>query len=101
MLGLDPVALYSDAVTQNTVDAIVGWHQAGGDLATALSSRYGCRALEATAVSTTTPGGTPIPSPSPSPRTPNPPPTTGTRRRHRRREALRRNPMRSSKRLQT
>ena len=45
-------------VAQNRVDAIVGWHQAGGDLATALSSRYGCRALEATAVSTTTAGCT-------------------------------------------
>ena len=52
VLALDPVALYGDAVTQNRVDAIVGWHQAGGDLATALASRYGCRALEATAVST-------------------------------------------------
>ncbi len=56
VLGLDPVALYGDAVTQNRVDAIVGWHQAGGDLATSLASRYGCHALEATAVSTTTPG---------------------------------------------
>ncbi|HXO51677.1 MAG TPA: ABC transporter family substrate-binding protein, partial [Mycobacterium sp.] len=37
-------------------------------LATALASRYGCPALEATAVSTTTPGATPSPSPtSPSP----------------------------------
>ena len=40
--------------TNNRVDAIVGWHQAGGDLATALASRYGCPALEATPVSTTT-----------------------------------------------
>ena len=31
---------------------IVGWHQAGGDLATLLASRYSCPALEATAVST-------------------------------------------------
>ena len=57
VLALDPVVLYGDAVAQNRVDAIVGWHQAGGDLATALSSRYGCRALEATPVSTTTAEG--------------------------------------------
>jgi len=44
----------------------VGWHQAGGDLATALASRYGCRALEATSVSTATPGPTSSPSPSPT-----------------------------------
>ena len=56
VLAVDPVVLYGDALVQNRVDAIVGWHQAGGDLATALSSRYGCRALEATAVSTTTAG---------------------------------------------
>ncbi|OBK73819.1 ABC transporter family substrate-binding protein [Mycobacterium sp. 1274761.0] len=63
VLALDPVMLYADAIPQNRVDAIVGWHQAGGDLATALASRYGCRALEATAVSTTT-GITPTPAPS-------------------------------------
>jgi ABC-type transport system substrate-binding protein len=50
--ALDPVALYGDALTNNRVDAVVGWHQAGGDLATALASRYGCRALEATPVAT-------------------------------------------------
>ena len=54
--ALDPVALYGDALTNNRVDAVVGWHQAGGDLATALASRYGCPALEATPVSTTAPG---------------------------------------------
>jgi ABC-type transport system substrate-binding protein len=75
VLGLDPVALYGDAVTQNRVDAIVGWHQAGGDLATSLASRYGCHALEATAVSTTTPGAS---TTSPSPSTSNPPSTTAT-----------------------
>jgi ABC-type transport system substrate-binding protein len=64
--ALDPVALYGDALTNNRVDAVVGWHQAGGDLATALASRYGCPALEATAVSTATPG-TSSPSPSPTP----------------------------------
>jgi ABC-type transport system substrate-binding protein len=64
--ALDPVALYGDALINNKVDAVVGWHQAGGDLATALASRYGCPALEATAVSTTTPGATPSPSLSPT-----------------------------------
>ncbi|HEX9833588.1 MAG TPA: ABC transporter substrate-binding protein, partial [Mycobacterium sp.] len=54
--ALDPVALYGEALTNNRVDAVVGWHQAGGDLATALASRYGCRALEATPVATTEPG---------------------------------------------
>ena len=53
--ALDPVALYGDALANNRVDAVVGWHQAGGDLATALASRYGCPALESTPVSTTTP----------------------------------------------
>jgi ABC-type transport system substrate-binding protein len=78
VLGLDPVALYNDAMTQNRVDAIVGWHQAGGDLATSLASRYGCHALEATAVSTTTPGAPTTPTASPSPSTSNPPSTTAT-----------------------
>ncbi len=92
--ALDPVKLYGDALTDNSVDAIVGWHHAGGDLATALASRYGCPALEATAVSTVTPtpsvtvtttmptsgtpaGPTPPPKPSPKP-SPTPPTTTGT-----------------------
>ncbi len=65
--ALDPVVLYGDALINNKVDAVVGWHQAGGDLATALASRYGCPALEATAVSTTTPGTSSRPSPSPMP----------------------------------
>jgi ABC-type transport system substrate-binding protein len=65
--ALDPVALYGDALINNKVDAVVGWHQAGGDLATALASRYGCPALEATAVSTTTPGTTSAPTPTSSP----------------------------------
>ncbi|AXK74458.1 ABC transporter family substrate-binding protein [Mycolicibacterium neoaurum] len=81
--ALDPVKLYGDALVDNSVDAIVGWHHAGGDLATALASRYGCPALEATAVSTVTPtpsvtvttttptSGTPA-SPAPPPK----PPTT-------------------------
>jgi ABC-type transport system substrate-binding protein len=58
---LDPPTLYGDAIDQNRVDAIVGWHQAGGDLATALASRYGCPALEASPVETTTP---PVPTTS-------------------------------------
>ena len=79
VLGLDPAVLYGDAVAQNRVDAIVGWHQAGGDLATALASRYGCRALEATPVSTTTAGATTTSTPSPTPSAiQDPPPLTGT-----------------------
>lgn len=53
--ALDPVILYSEAMVNNSVDAVVGWHAAGGDLATALASRYGCPALEATPVSTVSP----------------------------------------------
>ena len=53
--ALDPVTLYSEAMASNSIDAVVGWHSAGGDLATALASRYGCPALEATPVSTVTP----------------------------------------------
>ena len=79
VLALDPVALYSDALTNNRVDAVVGWRQAGGDLATSLASRYGCRALEATAVSTTVPGIAPSPSPKSSTSTaPVPPASTPT-----------------------
>src|SRR6202035_3584752 len=46
--ALDPVALYRDALSNNQVDAIVGWHQAGGNLATLLVSRYVCPALQTT-----------------------------------------------------
>jgi ABC-type transport system substrate-binding protein len=53
VLALDPVALYRDALVNNQVDALVGWQEAGGNLATLLASRYSCPALEATAVSTT------------------------------------------------
>jgi ABC-type transport system substrate-binding protein len=74
--ALDPVALYGDALINNRVDAVVGWHQAGGDLATALASRYGCPALEATAVATASPG-TPTPSPAPT-NTPSMPPRPTT-----------------------
>jgi hypothetical protein len=41
--ALDPVVLYGDALINNRVDAVVGRHQAGGDLATALASRYAAR----------------------------------------------------------
>jgi ABC-type transport system substrate-binding protein len=77
VLALDPVVLYGEASTNNRVDAIVGWHQAGGDLATSLASRYGCRALEATSVSTKVPGSPP-PSPPSSKTTTTPPAVTTT-----------------------
>ena len=80
--ALDPVALYGDALINNKVDAVVAWHQAGGDLATALAARYGCPALEATAVPTTSAATTSPPSPTavtpvpPRPTTTAPPTTT-------------------------
>ena len=52
VLALDPVTLYRDALNNNQMDAIVGWHQAGGNLATLLASRYGCPALQSTTVPT-------------------------------------------------
>lgn len=78
--ALDPVVLYGDALANNKVDAIVGWHQAGGDLATALASRYGCPALEATAVSTATPSPsvTTTTSPAQTTTTPRPAPPAPT-----------------------
>lgn len=79
--ALDPVTLYGDALANNRIDALVGWHAAGGDLATALASRYGCPALEATPVSTSPPA--PVTPSAPPPRTtapsepkPTPAPTT-------------------------
>jgi ABC-type transport system substrate-binding protein len=66
VLALDPPALYGDALDQNRVDAIVGWHQAGGDLATALASRYGCPALELEAIGTAAPGTSTTPTPTPT-----------------------------------
>ena len=87
VLALDPPVLYGEASDENRIDAIVGWHQAGGDLATALASRYGCPALEATAVGTpsSTPSSEPAPSspsapsaPSSAPPTPSPSPTPTT-----------------------
>jgi ABC-type transport system substrate-binding protein len=76
--ALDPAVLYGDALINNRLDAVVGWHQAGGDLATSLASRYGCPALEATAVSTATTGTTSPPSPSPTSSTSAPPRATTT-----------------------
>jgi ABC-type transport system substrate-binding protein len=71
--ALDPVVLYGDALANNRVDAIVGWRAAGGDLATALASRYGCPALEANQVPTQGPL-----SRWPSPTAPTPPGTATT-----------------------
>ncbi|MEE6175808.1 ABC transporter family substrate-binding protein [Mycobacterium sp. 050134] len=68
VLALDPVSLYRDALTNNQVDAIVGWHQAGGNLATLLASRYGCPALQTTQVPTSkAASASPPASPSASP----------------------------------
>ncbi|GAB7143568.1 lipoarabinomannan biosynthesis protein LpqW [Mycobacterium riyadhense] len=76
VLALDPVTLYRDALNDHRVDALVGWHQAGGNLATSLASRYGCPALQATTVPTTgTPTTTPAGSALPSTSTPTPAPT--------------------------
>ena len=73
VLALDPATLYHDALNDNRVDAIVGWHQAGGNLATRLASRYGCRALESTQVPVSN-----GPAPSPSPPAGHPPSTGPT-----------------------
>jgi ABC-type transport system substrate-binding protein len=71
VLALDPVTLYRDALNNNQVDAIVGWHRAGGNLATLLASRYGCPALQTTTVptsnvATTTRAAGPTPSAGPT-----------------------------------
>lgn len=69
--AMDPVVLYSDAIPNNRVDAVVGWHRAGGDLATELASRHGCTALSATPAPAATTSATPSPvTPSASPITP-------------------------------
>ncbi|OBA63878.1 monoacyl phosphatidylinositol tetramannoside-binding protein [Mycobacterium sp. 1100029.7] len=86
--ALDPVTLYREALNNNQVDAIVGWHQAGGNLATLLASRYGCPGLEATtvptttaptttAVASTTPAGPAGTSLTPTPTAPSRPPEPG------------------------
>src|SRR5690348_157242 len=69
VLALDPVTLYHDALNDNRVDAIVGWHQAGGNLAARLASRSGCRALESTQVPVSNgpaPSSSPPAGPTPS-----------------------------------
>lgn len=77
--ALDPVTLYRDALNNNQVDAIVGWHQAGGNLATRLASRYGCPALESTQVPTSAGPSTTAPaSGGPTTTGPNPSATTPT-----------------------
>lgn len=83
VLALDPVTLYREALTNHQVDALVGWHQAGGNLAASLASRFGCAALQATQVSppiasTTSPAGSTTSSPSAGPAT-TPVPTTSSR----------------------
>ena len=78
--ALNPVVLYGEALANNRVDAVIGWRQAGGDLATSLASRFGCPALEATAVATTTgqPSVTPTASVTPTSPRSDPPGTTTT-----------------------
>lgn len=80
VMALDPVTLYRDALNDNRVDAIVGWHQAGGNLATSLASRWGCPALQSAQVPSTptttpagaTPSATPSSTPVPTSRPPDP-----------------------------
>ncbi|WP_343599119.1 ABC transporter family substrate-binding protein [Mycobacterium sp.] len=78
VLAMDPVVLYRDALVNNQVDAVVGWRPAGGSLATLLASRYGCPALEATAVSTSPAPGAAADTSATSPSAPPPPATTPT-----------------------
>ncbi len=78
VLALDPVSLYRDALNNNQVDAIVGWHQAGGNLATLLASRYGCPALQTTQVSTSNAAATTPPGPAGTAPTTTPPTPTPT-----------------------
>lgn len=77
VLALDPVTLYHDALNDNRVDAIVGWHQAGGNLAARLASRYGCRALESTQVPISN-GPAPVPTTSTGPASTGPAATSTT-----------------------
>lgn len=65
VLALEPPVLYTTALVDNQVDAIVGWSGAGGDLATALASRFGCPALETVAVPPV-PGERPTATPKPT-----------------------------------
>ena len=82
VLPLEPQLLYGTALATNRVDAIVGWHAAGGDLATVLASRYSCPALVAAPVATTpvatTPGSpTPAPGETPTATSPSAPQKAG------------------------
>ena len=74
VLALEPTVLYGSALLNNRVDAIVGWHAAGGDLATALAARYGCPAVDAAPLSTA-----PAPPPPGRPRQTPGPETSGER----------------------
>ncbi|CAG7010148.1 ABC transporter family substrate-binding protein [Mycobacterium avium subsp. paratuberculosis] len=76
VLALDPVTLYRDALNDNRVDAIVGWHQAGGNLATRLAARYGCPALQSTQVPASTEPTPTSPAPSTGPATRSATPTS-------------------------
>jgi ABC-type transport system substrate-binding protein len=70
VLSLEPQVLYGQAMAANRVDAVVGWHAAGGDLATALASRYSCGALVSEPIRTAAPpvaGGESPPPPPPAP----------------------------------
>ncbi len=97
VLALDPVTLYRDALNNHQVDAIVGWHQAGGNLATLLASRYGCPALQTTAVPN---APTPVAGLDyPAARRADP--ATSPRPRRRRRPAARPSPARWCKRRRT
>jgi ABC-type transport system substrate-binding protein len=78
VLALDPVTLYRDALANNQVDAIVGWHQAGGNLATSLASRYGCAALQTTTVPTSNVATTGSPDPAARSPSAGPGPTAAT-----------------------
>lgn len=83
VLALDPVTLYRDALVDNRVDAIVAWHQAGGNLATRLASRYGCPALESTQVptsniATVAPSSPGRPTPAPTSTSSSPPAPAST-----------------------
>lgn len=79
VLALDPAALYRDALDNHRVDAIVGWRQAGGNLATLLASRYGCPGLQSTppptGVSNSATPTTQTPTPAGSAPPAGPPPT--------------------------
>ncbi|MEO8814604.1 MAG: ABC transporter family substrate-binding protein, partial [Mycobacterium sp.] len=76
LLVLNPVKLYREALTNGQIDAVVGWQQAGGDLPTLLASRYGCTALEATAVPTPDAAAPPSSASATSPAAPARPPAS-------------------------